>query len=80
MCTSHVERMNLSLRTFMKRFARLTLSFSKKWENLRAALAWFFCYYNFGRVHGSIRVTPAMEIKLTDHIWSIEEILEQAAS
>lgn len=78
--TSHIERSNLTLRTFCKRFARLSLSFSKKWENLKAALAWQFAYYNFCRVHGSLRVTPAMESNLTDHIWTVEELLTACAS
>ena len=63
-CTSHIERQNLNIRLFIKRFTRLTLCFSRKWENLRAALGWFFAYHNFIRVHGSLRVTPAMEAGL----------------
>ena len=74
-CTSHVERLNNSLRQHCKRFTRLTLAFSKKQENLRAALALHFGFYNFCRVHGSLRVTPAMESGLTDHIWTIGELL-----
>jgi hypothetical protein len=54
---------------------RLTNAFSKKWENLRAAIALHFAYYNFCRVHSSLRVTPAMEAGLTDHVWELKELL-----
>jgi IS1 family transposase len=77
-CTSHVERSNLTMRMQMRRFTRLTNGFSKKWENLKAMLALYFAYYNFCRVHSTIRVTPAMEAGLTGHIWSIEELLTAA--
>jgi IS1 family transposase len=77
-CTSHVERHNLSLRMQLRRLTRLTNAFSKKWENLKAALAVYFVYYNFMRTHQSLRVTPAMEARLTDHVWSWEELLEYA--
>ena len=73
--TSFVERNNLTMRTFIKRMTRLCLAFSKKWENLKAALALHFAYYNFCRVHRSLKVTPAMEAGLTDHVWSIQELL-----
>lgn len=73
--TSYVERSNLTMRQAIKRFARLTLGYSKKLANLRAAVALHFAYYNFCRVHSSLRVTPAMEAGLTDHIWSIAELL-----
>lgn len=59
----------------MRRLTRLTNGFSKKWENLKAAFAFFFAHYNFCRVHSSIRVTPAMESGLTNHIWSLRELL-----
>src|SRR5207247_3862813 len=65
-CTSHVERQNGSLRQWCKRLTRLTYAFSKKWENLNAALALHFAYYNFCRIHRTIRVTPAMEAGITD--------------
>ncbi|MGA9117613.1 MAG: IS1 family transposase [Bacteroidota bacterium] len=68
--TSHIERQNLSMRIGMKRFARLTNAYSKKWENLKAALALYFWHYNFARVHETLRVTPAMEAGLTKHIWT----------
>ncbi len=74
-CASHVERSNPSMRTFLRRMTRLCLGFSKKLENLRAAVALYFAWYNFVRVHGSLRVTPAMEVGLTDHIWTIGELL-----
>ena len=73
--TSHVERQNLNLRMGMRRFTRLTNGFSKRWEKLRAMEALYFAYYNFCRVHGSIRVTPAMEAGLTDHIWTLKELI-----
>jgi transposase-like protein/IS1 family transposase len=78
MCTSHIERSNLTMRMQLRRFTRLTNGFSKKWPNLKAALALFFAWYNFVRVHSSIRVTPAMEAGLTDHVWTIGELLTAA--
>ena len=74
-CTSHIERQNLSVRMGMRRMTRLTNGFSKKWENLDAAYALWFAYYNFCRVHSTLRVTPAMEAGLTDHIWTIAELI-----
>jgi transposase-like protein/IS1 family transposase len=75
-CTSIVERQNLTIRMQMRRFTRLTNAFSKKWENLKAALALFFAYYNFCRPHSSIKKqTPAMASGLTDHVWTIQELL-----
>jgi transposase-like protein/IS1 family transposase len=74
-CTSHVERQNLNIRMAMRRFTRLTNGFSKKWENLKAALALYFAYYNFCRIHSSIRCTPAMESGLTGHVWTLREML-----
>lgn len=59
----------------MRRFTRLTNGFSKKVENLEAAIALYFMYYNFGRVHQTLRVTPAMEAGVTDHVWTVEEIV-----
>jgi transposase-like protein/IS1 family transposase len=73
--TSHVERKNGSLRQWCKRLTRLTYAYSKKWEHLYAALALHFAYYDFCRVHRSLRVTPAMEAGITDHIWTIRELL-----
>jgi len=76
-CTSHVERQNLTMRMQIRRFTRLTNAFSKKWENHYAALSLYFAYYNFVRIHSSIRVTPAMEAGITDHVWTIEEMLSK---
>ena len=75
-CTSHVERQNLTMRTNIRRFTRLTNGFSKKWENHWTGLCLWFGYYNFCRIHSSIRVTPAMEAGVTDHMWDLAEILE----
>jgi hypothetical protein len=77
-CTSIVERSNLSLRMQNRRFTRLTNAFSKKWENHWAATALFYCWYNFGRIHKSLRVTPAMAAGIADHVWSVREMLEAA--
>lgn len=74
-CTSHIERQNLTLRMSMRRLTRLTNAFSKKWENLNAAFALHFAWYNFGRIHKSLRMTPAMEAGITDHVWSIAELM-----
>jgi len=74
-CTSHVERQNLNIRTALRRFTRLTIGFSKKWENLRAMLAIYFCYYNFVRIHSSIKCTPAMEAGITKTVWTLRDLL-----
>ncbi|HTS06615.1 MAG TPA: IS1 family transposase [Candidatus Eisenbacteria bacterium] len=73
--TSHIERANLSVRTHLRRFTRLSLGFSKKLANLRATVALWVCWYNFCRVHLTLRVTPAMEAGLTDHVWTVAEML-----
>ncbi|MGO8792488.1 MAG: IS1 family transposase [Terriglobia bacterium] len=73
--TSHVERQNLTMRMQMRRLTRLTNAFSKKWEKLYAMLALYFAWYNFVRIHQTLRVTPAMEAGITDHIWTIESLL-----
>jgi len=73
--TSYVERQNLTMRMNMRRFTRLTNAFSKKVENLGHAVALHFMYYNFCRIHQSLRCTPAMRAKVTDHLWEIEDIL-----
>lgn len=73
--TSFIERSNLSLRMGNRRFTRLTNAFSKKVENHEHMLALFFMYYNFCRVHKTLRCTPAMEAKLTDHVWELNEIV-----
>lgn len=72
--TSYVERQNLTMRMSMRRFTRLTNGFSKKVENLAAAISLHYMYYNFARIHRSLRVTPAMEAGITDHVWTLEEI------
>ncbi len=72
--TSYVERNNLTMRTSMRRFTRLTNGFSKKWENLRLALALHFAHYNFCRIHKTLRCTPAMEASITNHIWDLKEL------
>jgi transposase-like protein/IS1 family transposase len=74
-CTSHVERQNLTMRMMMRRLTRLTNAFSKKWENLQAALALHFAYYNFCRIHKTLRCTPAMEAGITGHVWELKELL-----
>ena len=76
--TSHVERQNLTMRMRMRRFTRLTNGFSKKPENLWAAVALHFAHYNFVRIHQSLRVTPAMAAGVTDRLWEIGELIELA--
>lgn len=73
--TSFVERQNLTMRMSMRRFTRLTNAFSKKVDNHKAAVALHFMHYNFARIHQTLRVTPAMEAGVSDHVWSIEEIV-----
>lgn len=72
--TSYVERQNLTMRMSMRRMTRLTNAFSKKIENQAHAVALHFMHYNFCRVHQTLRVTPAMEAKVSDHVWSLEEL------
>ena len=76
--TSYVERANLTMRMSMRRFTRLTNGFSKKAENHAHAVAIHFMYYNFGRYHQTLRSTPAMRAGVTDHRWSLEEIVALA--
>ncbi|MGA2000707.1 MAG: IS1 family transposase [Terriglobales bacterium] len=73
--TSHIERANLSVRMHLRRFTRKTNAASKTLENLKAAVSLYVAFYNFCRVHQSLRVTPAMEAGLTDHVWSVTELL-----
>lgn len=73
--TSYVERQNLTMRMSMRRFTRLTNAFSKKVQNLEYAVAIHFMNYNFARIHKTLRVTPAMEAGIADHVWSLEEIV-----
>ena len=79
-CTSHIERQNLSIRMGMRRMTRLTNAFSKKWENLQAAYSLWFAYYNFCRRHQTLRVTPAMETGIADHVWTLEELIERTVA
>jgi IS1 family transposase len=72
--TSYAERANLTMRMGMRRFTRLTNGFSKKVDNHKAAIALHFMHYNFARIHKTLRVTPAMEAGVADHVWSLEEI------
>jgi IS1 family transposase len=72
--TSFVERQNLTMRMGMRRFTRLTNGFSKKIENLEHSISLHYMHYNFARIHKTLRVTPAMEAGISDHVWSIEEI------
>jgi transposase-like protein/IS1 family transposase len=74
-CTSHVERQNLTIRMQMRRLTRLTNAFSKKWENLWAAYCLHFAYYNFCRIHKTLRVTPAMESGITSRVWTLADLL-----
>lgn len=73
--TSFVERQNLTMRMDMRRFTRLTNGHSKKIDNHRHAVALHYMYYNFCKIHQTLRVTPAMEAGLTDHVWSLQELL-----
>lgn len=73
--TSYVERQNLTMRMRMRRFTRLTNAFSKKVENHGWAVALYFMHYNFCRIHQTLRVTPAMEAGISDHVWSVEEVV-----
>jgi IS1 family transposase len=72
--TSYIERANLTMRMGMRRFTRLTNGFSKKVENHAHAVALHFMFYNFARIHKTLRVTPAMQVGISDHVWSLEEI------
>ena len=77
--TSYVERQNLTMRMQMRRFTRLTNAFSKKLENLKAAVGLHFAHYNYVRIHQSLRITPAMAAGLTDHVWGMDELLSSLA-
>ena len=74
--TSHVERQNLTVRMQLRRFTRLTNAFSKKLENMKAALALHFAWYNFCRIHSTLRVTPAMAAGISDHVWDFAEFFK----
>jgi IS1 family transposase len=77
--TSYVERQNLTMRMHMRRFTRLTNAFSKKLENHKAMIALHYMHYNFGRIHKTLRVTPAMESGVADHVWGLDEIARLTA-
>ena len=77
-CTSHVERGNWTLRTHLRRFTRLSNGFSRKKRNLRAALALYFAYYNFVRMHKTIRMTPAMAAGIARKPWSVADLIAAA--
>ncbi len=74
-CTSHIERQNLTMRMQIRRLTRLTNAFSKKYESHKAAIALHFAYYNFCKLHQTLRVTPAMEAGITDGVWNIADLL-----
>lgn len=79
-CTSHAERQNLNIRMQIRRMTRLTNGHSKKWENHDAALALYFAFHNFCRVHSTLKTTPAVAAGLTDHVWSVGELLAAIAN
>jgi hypothetical protein len=73
--TSHIERQNLTIRMQLRRFTRLTNAFSKKLENLKAALSLHFVWYNFCRVHQTLRVTPAMAAGIVEEVWTLNRLI-----
>jgi hypothetical protein len=77
-CTSHIERQNLAIRMQMRSVTRMTNAFSKKWENLWAAYCLWFAFYNFCRIHQTLRVTPAMEAGITTRIWDLADLIAAA--
>jgi len=80
-CTSHCERLNGTIRNFVKRMGRATYAFSKKWENHQAALGLFFMAYNYCKPHKSLKKqTPAMAAGLADHVWTIRELLNETSN
>jgi IS1 family transposase len=78
--TSLIEWQNLTMRMSMRMFTRLTNAFSKKVEDLRAAVSLHFAHYNFVRVHRSLRVSPAMEAGVSDRLWSLDELVERTSN
>jgi IS1 family transposase len=78
--TSFVERQNLTMRMSMRRFTRLTNAFSKKFENMQAAVALHFTHYNLVRLHKTLRVTPAMAAGVTNRLWSLEELVDRTSA
>lgn len=79
-CTSHIERQNLTIRMGNRRMTRLTNAFSKKWANHKAAMALHFAFYNFCRVHMTLKSTPAVAAKMEDHTWTIRELIEKTST
>jgi IS1 family transposase len=79
-CTSHIERSNLSIRMAVRRMTRLTNAFSKKWANHQYHLALYFLYYNFCRVHMTLKTTPAVAAGLTNEKWTVEKLLDELAT
>jgi hypothetical protein len=77
-CTSYIERANLTVRTHCKRLARLTLAFSKKLENFKAAIALHLAYYNFVKTHGTLRCTPAMAAGVERSYWTVADLINAA--
>lgn len=78
-CTSHVERVNLTIRMCIRRMTRLTNAFSKKWANHGYHLAISFVWYNFVRRHQTLGTTPAVKAGISDHAWTVEEMLAEVA-
>ncbi len=78
--TSYIERQNLTMRMHVRRLTRLTNAFSKKLDNFKAAVALHFAYYNFVKVHSSLRTTPAMEAGVTNRLWSMADLVEMTAA
>lgn len=78
--TSYIERQNLSLRMSQRRFTRLSNGFSKKLRNHRAAVGLYVAHYNLCRVHETLKITPAVALGVTDHVWSIEELFASATN
>ena len=78
--TSYVERQNLTMRMSMRRFTRLTNGFSKKLENMCAAVALHFAHYNLVRIHKTLRMTPAMAHGISDHIWTVDALLQRISN
>ena len=79
-CTSHTERQNGTMRNFIKRMARLSYCFSKKWANHEAMLGLYFMHYNYCRTHRTLKTSPAVATGLTDHVWAVRELIENVSN
>lgn len=77
--TSIIERQNLTMRMSMRRFTRLTNGFSKKLENMKAAVSLHFAHYNFVRIHSKVRTSPAMAAGVSDRLWTLEELVNRTS-